>query len=186
MVVYGILHGEKVNLLRAIGLALALLGIIILLLPGANEPNLTYALIMVISGVAWAAYNISGRNLENPLNSTLSNFILAGPFVVIAAVIFANNLHWNLQGVLFAVISGGLASSGAYVLWYYILKKIDRIVASTVQLSVPCLAIVGGSLFIGENIGLRIILSSLVVLCGILLVLFSESKASKETLIKTR
>jgi len=65
------------------------------------------------------------------------------------------------------------------VLWYYILKEIDRIMASTVQLSVPCLAIMGGSLFIGENIGPRIILSSLVVLCGIILVIFAAPKMKK-------
>jgi len=179
MLAYGILHGEKVNLQRWIGIVLALTGMIILLLPGTNSPSLTYSLIMVVSGIAWAAYSISGKDLEDPLSSTLSNFILAAPFVVIAGLLFTKNIHWNLQGILLAILSGGLASSGAYVLWYYILKEIDRIMASTVQLSVPCLAIMGGSLFIGENIGPRIILSSLVVLCGIILVIFAAPKMKK-------
>lgn len=44
------------------------------------------------------------------------------------------------------------ASGGAYVIyWYSIVKRIDRIDASTVQLSVPCLAILGGALFIGVS-----------------------------------
>lgn len=176
MVIYGLCHGEKINWKRALGLVLAFAGIMILLLPGASAPSLGYSMIMVASGVAWAAYSISGKDSVNPLNSTYTNFVLAVPFVVIASFLFAQNIHVSWQGFTLALVSGGLASSSAYVLWYSILKQIDRIMASTVQLSVPCLAIIGGSLFIGENIGLRILLSSGIVLCGILLVIFAVPK----------
>ena len=176
MVIYGLCHGEKINWKRALGLVLALVGITILLLPGASAPSVKYSIMMVISGVAWAAYSLSGKNSVNPLNSTYTNFVLAVPFVVIAGFLFAQNIHVSWQGFILAIVSGGLASSSAYVLWYSILKQIDRIMASTVQLSVPCLAIIGGSLFIGESIGLRILLSSGVVLCGILLVIFAAPK----------
>lgn len=176
MVIYGLCHGEKINWKRAVGLLLAFAGITILLLPGANAPSLGYSMIMVISGIAWAAYSISGKDSANPLNSTYSNFVLAVPFVIIAGFLFAQDIYISWQGFILAIVSGGLASSSAYVLWYFILKQIDRIMASTVQLSVPCLAIIGGSLFIGENIGLRILLSSGAVLCGILLVIFAVPK----------
>lgn len=176
MVVYGLCHGENINFKRAVGLVLALVGIVILLLPGANAPSIEYAMLMVISGIAWAAYSLSGKNSPHPLNSTFSNFVLAVPFVILAGFLFAQDIHINLQGFILAIVSGGLTSSAAYVLWYSILKHIDRIMASTVQLSVPCLAIIGGSLFIGESIGLRIFLSSAIVLCGILLVIFAVSK----------
>lgn len=176
MVMYGLCHGEKINFKRALGLVLALVGIGVLLLPGANAPSVVYSMLMVISGIAWAAYSLSGKNSPHPLSSTFSNFVLAVPFVVMAGFLFAQDIHINLQGFMLAVVSGGLASSAAYVLWYSILKHIDRIMASTVQLSVPCLAIIGGSLFIGESIGLRILLSSTMVLCGILLVIFAVAK----------
>ena len=176
MVIYGLLHGERLNLKNATGLLLAISGIIILLLPGANAPDLMYSLIMVISGMAWAAYSILGKGAENPLVTTYSNFVIALPFVLIISVFFIGNLHINWQGAMLAMLSGGLASSGAYVLWYSILKQIDRITASAVQLSVPCLSIIGGSLFIGEMVGWRVIFSSVLVLCGILLVIFFPSK----------
>ena len=176
MVIYGLFHGENINWKRAVGLLLAFTGITILLLPGANAPSLGYSIIMVASGIAWAAYSISGKDSTNPLNSTYTNFVLAVPFVLIAGFLFAQNIHISWQGFILAIVSGGLASSSAYVLWYSILKQIDSIMASAVQLSVPCLAIIGGSLFIGENIGLRILLSSVIVLCGILLVIFAVPK----------
>ena len=161
MIFYGIFHGEKLTLKRGLGVGIALVGIIILLLPGASTPSLFYSLIMGISGLAWAAYSISGKTMNNPLSSTLANFLLAVPIVLIASSLFQQDTVMTNKGILLAIISGGLTSSGAYVLWYSIVKHIDRITASTVQLSVPCLAILGGSLFIGEPVGLRVIFSTI-------------------------
>ena len=178
MIFYGIFHGEKLTLKRGLGVGIALVGIIILLLPGASTPSLFYSLIMGISGLAWAAYSISGKTMNNPLSSTLANFLLAVPIVLIASSLFQQDTVMTNKGILLAIISGGLTSSGAYVLWYSIVKHIDRITASTVQLSVPCLAILGGSLFIGEPVGLRVIFSTVVVLLGIILVIFSVKKTN--------
>ena len=178
MIFYGIFHGEKLTLKRGLGVGITLVGIIILLLPGASTPSLFYSLIMGISGLAWAAYSISGKTMNNPLSSTLANFLLAVPAVLIASSLFQQDTVMTNKGILLAIISGGLTSSGAYVLWYSILKHIDRITASTVQLSVPCLAILGGSLFIGEPVGLRVIFSTVIVLLGIILVIFSVKKTN--------
>ena len=178
MIFYGIFHGEKLTLKRGLGVGIALVGIIILLLPGASTPSLFYSLIMGISGLAWAAYSISGKTMNNPLSSTLANFLLAVPIVLIASSLFQQDTVMTNKGIILAIISGGLTSSGAYVLWYSILKHIDRITASTVQLSVPCLAILGGSLFIGEPVGLRVIFSTVIVLLGIILVIFSVKKTN--------
>ena len=181
MVGYGLCHGEKINLRRSMGLAIAILGIFILLLPGAAAPNLVYAAMMVLSGIGWAMYSIAGKNMQNPLASTLANFVMATPFVLLAYAAFYAQSFAEPRGVLLAVLSGGLASSGAYVLWYAIVKRIDRVTASSVQLSVPCLAILGGALFIGEAINLRIILSAVIVLAGIGLVIWAlaDKKALK-------
>ena len=179
MVLYGVGHGEKLNVKRSLGLLLALLGIILLLLPGANTPSIGSAFMMIISGVAWAAYSIGGKNMHDPLASTLTNFLLSVPIVMLMSMLFIQNVVINTQGILLAVASGGLASSGAYVLWYAVLSKIDRITASTVQLSVPCLAILGGILFIGESLSLRIVISTIIVLIGIWIVISASSDQSK-------
>lgn len=173
MVGYGLCHGEKINLRRGAGLCMAIIGIFILLLPGAAAPHLGYAAIMVLSGIGWAMYSIAGKNMQNPLASTLANFVMAIPFVLLAYVVFYTNSFALPQGILLAVLSGGLASSGAYVLWYAIVKQIDRLTASSVQLSVPCLAILGGALFIGETLSWRMIISAVMVLTGIALVIWA-------------
>jgi drug/metabolite transporter (DMT)-like permease len=180
MVLYGYWQGEQIGIYRGIGLCIALAGIIVLLLPGAHAPNWGYALIMAISGLAWAGYSIAGRSMTQPIGSTLANFTLAVPIVLLANILLAQDRYIDLQGWILAVLSGGVTSSGAYVLWYAILKHIDRVTASTVQLSVPCLAIIGGSLFVNETVTERVILSSVMVLFGILLVIYIKpSKTNK-------
>ncbi|WPP70920.1 DMT family transporter [Acinetobacter pittii] len=180
MVLYGYWQGEQIGIYRGIGLCIALVGIIVLLLPGAHAPDWGYALIMAISGLAWAGYSIAGRNMTQPIGSTLANFTLAVPIVLLANILLAQDRYIDLQGWILAVLSGGVTSSGAYVLWYAILKHIDRVTASTVQLSVPCLAIIGGSLFVNETVTERVILSSVMVLFGILLVIYIKpSKTNK-------
>lgn len=177
MVGYGLCHGEKINLRRGLGLVIAIVGILILLLPGASAPNLIYAAMMVLSGIGWAMYSIAGKNMQNPLASSLANFVLAIPFVVIAYALFYAQSFVQPKGIVLAVLSGALASSGAYVLWYVIVKQIDRVTASSVQLSVPCLAIIGGAWFIGEPLSLRIIISAIIVLVGIGLVIWASAQA---------
>lgn len=179
MVLYGYWQGEQIGMYRGIGLCIALAGISVLLLPGTHAPDWGYALIMVISGLAWAGYSIAGRNMTQPIASTLANFTLAVPMVLLANVLLAQDRYIDVQGWILAILSGGVTSSGAYVLWYAILKHIDRMTASTVQLSVPCLAIIGGSLFVNETVTGRVILSSFMVLFGILLVIYVRPKKAK-------
>lgn len=179
MVLYAYWQGEQIGMYRGIGLCIALAGISVLLLPGTHAPDWGYALIMVISGLAWAGYSIAGRNMTQPIGSTLANFTLAVPMVLLANVLLAQDRYIDVQGWILAILSGGVTSSGAYVLWYAILKHIDRMTASTVQLSVPCLAIIGESLFVNEAVTGRVILSSFMVLFGILLVIYVRPQKAK-------
>ncbi|MEQ1109994.1 DMT family transporter [Acinetobacter seifertii] len=179
MVLYGYWQGEQIGLYRGLGLCIALTGIIVLLLPGAHAPDWRYALIMMISGFAWAGYSIVGRDMTQPVGSTLANFTLALPIVLVANILLNHERYIDLQGWVFAILSGGVTSSGAYVLWYAILKHIDRVTASTVQLSVPCLAIIGGSLFVNEAVTGRVIFSGFMVLFGIFLVIYMVPKKNK-------
>lgn len=179
MVLYAVWRGERVNLPRGIGLVLAFAGIVLLLLPGAQAPDLKYSLVMILSGLAWGAYSIVGQRNRDPLSSSLANFLLAVPLVLISTVLLNMDRYFDVQGIVLAILSGSLASSGAYVLWYAIVKKIDRVTASTVQLSVPCLAILGGTWLIGESVNLRMIMATVMVLLGIWLVIIALAKPAR-------
>lgn len=171
MVVYGLFRGETLTPLRAGGLGLALAGMMILLLPGAKAPPLVSAILMGLSGLAWALYSIRGRATLRPAHSTAKNFILAAIFSLLATSVVGTQGHTDPVGIMLAIASGAAASAGAYVLWYALLPRLETVTASTVQLSVPCLAVLGGVLFLGEPLSWRMVLSMLAVLSGIWLVM---------------
>jgi drug/metabolite transporter (DMT)-like permease len=58
-----------------------------------------------------------------------------------------------------------------YVLWYRVLQHISAMTASTVQLSAPLLATLGGILLLGEVFTHDLLIASLLILGGIWLVL---------------
>lgn len=171
MIVYGLMRGETFTVTRAAGLVLALAGMFLLLLPGASAPPLSSAVMMAVSGLAWAAYSIRGRTTAPPARTTAINFMMAIPFAMLATHLIGEPPSADSTGVGLAIASGALASAGAYVLWYMLLPKMESVTASTVQLSVPCLAMLGGVMFLGESLTWRMVASMAAVLAGIWLVM---------------
>ena len=80
-------------------------------------------------------------------------------------------LSWDREGVIFALLSGGLTSGLGYALWYAALPRLAATQAASIQLSVPLLTALAGSLVPGETLTLRLLLAGLAILGGIVLVL---------------
>ncbi|GKV75809.1 MULTISPECIES: DMT family transporter [Pectobacterium] len=170
MVIHGLFKGESLSAIRACGLVLALAGIAALLLPGAKAPPLYSTFLMIAAGLAWAAYSIRGKAAQAAGASTAANFVLATPMALALSVLFMKHGHYDAAGIGLSLLSGAVASAGAYVLWYTLLPSLGSITASTLQLSVPCLAMLGGVVFLGESLTARTIFSALAVLAGIVMV----------------
>ncbi|MEG1212716.1 MAG: DMT family transporter [Leclercia sp.] len=176
MTTWGLIKGEKLAVLKLIGILGALTGIALLLLPGAERPSLFAAIMMITAGLAWALYNINGKKITHAAAATAGNFILAVPIALIIPLLFPADLHMDINGFTLGVISGAVTSGGAYLLWYSLLPMLKATTASTLQLSVPCLATLGGVVFMDETLTLRIALASVIILAGIGLVIVSDRR----------
>lgn len=173
MITSGLVMGERFHRRQWAGFLLALVGLAILLLPGANSPSLFSAILMIISGAAWGIYSLLGKKSTAPLILTTGNFLLAAIFTIplIVWLLYANTLHWTNEGVVYALASGVIASGLGYAIWYKALPLIAATTAATVQLSVPVIATLMGWFFLSEAIDLQIIMASLMTLGGIWLVI---------------
>ena len=174
MILWGFQKGERLNARQWFGLAIALGGLIALVLPGLSAPPIGGALLMTCAGVAWGIYSLRGKDAGDPTSVTAGNFWRS---VVFATVLSMALLRWtNLDraGVCYAIISGAIASGVGYVIWYSALPALKATSAATVQLSVPVLAAVGGILFLNESITLRLVLASALILGGIGLVIIER------------
>lgn len=171
MIAYGWWTGERLQQLQVAGLLLALAGMFALLLPGLSAPPLLGSLLMLASGVAWGIYSIRGKGAGDPTRVTAGNFLRAAPLALGVGLIFWQQINFDVVGLAYAVASGALASGLGYVIWYTALPYLQATQASTVQLSVPPLAALGGVLLLGEPLTLRLILASLAILGGIAMVI---------------
>lgn len=179
MIGYGLWKGERLRTIQTLGLALALGGLIGLVMPGLAAPPLLGSSLMLGAGVAWGVYSLRGRGAVNPLCVTSGNFLRTIPMAIILSALAFRQFTWAGEGIIYAVLSGGLASGVGYAIWYAVLPSLKATTASTVQLSVPVLAAAGGLVILGEMLTLRLVVSSIAILGGIALVILEKSPAQE-------
>jgi drug/metabolite transporter (DMT)-like permease len=157
MIVHGIWAGERMQKLQLLGLVLALAGLVGLLLPGLSAPPVFGSLLMLGAGVAWGVYSLRGRGAGDPTQVTAGNFLRAVPIAAALSVIMFDRTSLDSAGFWYAVASGALASGIGYAIWYTALPALKAAKAATVQLSVPVIAALGGIVFLGEPLTLRLV-----------------------------
>jgi drug/metabolite transporter (DMT)-like permease len=164
-------QGERFQKKVVIGMLVTTGGLLTLLLPSANSPPLSSAVLMTISGVAWGVYSLLGKAAVNPLTETAGNFARCLPFLLLLAPVkfFGSGLHMSPTGAMYALASGVLASGCGYALWYSTVRHISSQQAATLQLSVPIIASLAGVLILNEPISLHLLLISGIVLGGVAL-----------------
>ena len=170
MVLASLYFGEKLIQPEWLGLLIAFSGFVYLILPEIGTPSLLGSVLMTIAGVAWGVYTLSGKGAENPLVETTFNFIRTLPLVMILFLFSFQYSTLSLKGIVFAVLSGGLASGIGYAVWYMALKGLSSIQASVVQLFVPLIAALGGVFFINETLSFRMVIASFLILGGVFVV----------------
>ena len=174
MIFGSILIGNRLHLSEWLGMAIAFAGFVYLVLPGINTPSSAGFVLMTVAGIAWGIYCLIGRSSVNPLADTAGNFLCTVPLAVALAIVCLQNSHYSAEGVVLAILSGGIASGVGYTIWYMALIGLSATQAAVTQLSVPVIAALGGVLFVSEAITLRLTISSLVILGGILTVVLGR------------
>jgi drug/metabolite transporter (DMT)-like permease len=176
MICWGLWRGERFGAWQLVGLALAVGGLVGLLLPGLSAPPLGGAALMLMAGAAWGVYSIRGKGLGDATRVTAGNFLRAVPFAIVLSALSLLPLaeaRLDAAGVAYALASGAITSGLGYAIWYTVLPALKATSAATVQLSVPVIAALGGIVFLGEAVTLRFALASAAVLGGIALVILS-------------
>lgn len=178
MITWALRKGERLRSLQIVGLALALSGLVTLVLPGLSAPPLDAACLMLGAGIAWGVYSLRGQGGGDPLHATGGNFLRAVPMVALLGAVTWSSLKFDGAGLACAIASGALASGVGYAIWYTALPSLKASGAASVQLSVPVLAALGGIVFLGEPMTPRLAFASIAVLGGITLVIVERRAAA--------
>lgn len=167
MIGRGLWLGERPHLVQTAGYLIAVVGLIGMLLPGLSAPPLVGALLMIASGAAWGIYSIRAKGARDPVRANAGNFLRATFCCVplyLAALPWASH---DAEGMLYAVLSGAIASALGYAIWYVALRGLTVTTAGLVQLSVPVIAAAGGVVLLGEGVTWRLVVASVAVLGGV-------------------
>lgn len=177
MIGHGLWKGERLRRLQLGGLALAMGGLVALLLPGLSAPPLSGAILMLGAGIAWGVYSLRGKGAGDPTRVTAGNFMRAVPIAAVLAFLMHDSASSDSAGFWYAIASGALTSGIGYAIWYTALPALRATTAAAVQLSVPVIAALGGIAFLGEPLTLRLGLASVAILGGIALVILAKPAA---------
>lgn len=178
--VYGALRGAVPSPRQLSGAGVAFIGLIIALWPSeGSTSSVAGTALMVVAGLGWAAYTLAGRGATNPLAATAANFVLATPLLLV--ILIGQSLNANVVGIGLAILCGAVTSGLGYSLWYSVLPKMTSTTAAIVQLSVPIIAIGAGAVFLGEAVGIVIIIAATLVVGGIALAVTTRSVPKDRT-----
>ncbi|MCP4670303.1 MAG: DMT family transporter [Desulfobacula sp.] len=175
MIISSLISGTRLHVMEWTGVIIAFTGFVYLILPAVTTPSAIGFLLMTVAGIAWGIYTLMGRGSKNPLTDTAYNFFRTIPIAIILLILTIKNSNYSSEGVLLAVLSGGVTSAIGYTIWYIALGGLSALQAAVLQLLVPVIAAFGGVIFVSETITLRLTVSAIMILGGILMIVLGKN-----------
>ena len=171
MLCIALFQGERFPLLSWVGFALAIAGILWLLLPGATAPDPLGAALMAVSGIAWGFFTVFARGADSPEETNASNMLWCLLPALLVNLLWLDETQGTATGLALAVASGAVATGFGYIVWYLALRHLLVTQATIVQLSMPAVVALAGVVFLAEPLTARLIVASAAMLGGIALAL---------------
>jgi drug/metabolite transporter (DMT)-like permease len=147
--------GEQPRPWHWVAIALALLGLTLLFNPRVR-PGLS-ELLAVSSGVTWAAGIVITRRLQmrhrvDTLALSAWQMLVGGVAMFVLGWVFPGRSWTWTPYVVFALAFNALVVSAlSWVLWFWLLARLDAGVASLGTLAVPAVGVIAGAVELGER-----------------------------------
>lgn len=167
LIVASLWLGQKLQRSEWVGLILACNGLLYLMWPQLTQPSMRGFILMSIAGIAWGLYTLLGRRSQQPLLDTTLNFISTLPWLLLLFCFNPSRYQVTGYELLYAILSGAIASGVGYALWYAALPHLSTTQSALLQLLVPILAAAAGIVLLKEPIGPTLLIASLLIIGGL-------------------
>jgi drug/metabolite transporter (DMT)-like permease len=164
-------EGERFMASQWAGLGMAVVGFVYLILPGVSAPDPFGTALMALSGTAWGFFSLLARGRPDPVAANAANFLWCLIPAGIVSLLGVRGFEAAPMGLMLAAMSGAIATGLGYIAWYLALRDLPAAQAATVQLSMPALVALGGTVFLSEPLTVRLVTASAMMLGGVALVL---------------
>ncbi|MBZ4201074.1 MAG: drug/metabolite exporter YedA [Methylotenera sp.] len=180
MAIFSSIWGHKITPKEWLGIAIGLLGIVLLNMGGSLHGNLVSAFLLIFAAATWSFGSVWGKRLAMPAGFMASAAQMLVGGVALLLVSAAQGETWPQQisakswgALCFMVVLGSLVAYSAY---QYLLKTVRPLVASSNTFVNPAVAFVLGIYFANEQVAGSEVLALAVILAGVFLVLSTPSK----------
>jgi len=149
--------GERIDGPGWGAVALAGMGLLLLLEPWKLHAALLANVLAVMAGICWALGVVIAKKLHNHAPVDTFNFtfwqMLFGvvPMAIIAAAAHSRPIQWTPEFVAVFVLLGVVATAGGWMMWLYVLHRLPAGTTSMASLGIPVIALVGSAIQLGER-----------------------------------
>jgi drug/metabolite transporter (DMT)-like permease len=178
--------GRWINWTAAIGIALGLSGIVLLVRPGGGAGH-WQTLVVLLAPLLWAIGSLYARDApapRQPLTAVGMEMIAGGALLSIAGVATGELGHVHLGNVSFASVAAFiyLVLIGAlvgYVAYIWLLHHVSVTAASTYAFVNPVVAVALGAIVLGEAVTPLTLVAAALIVGAVVLLLIGQSRKSQ-------
>jgi len=179
--------GERLRRAQWIGIAIALGGLLFILMPFSFMKGLFSEALALLSGFSWAAGIVVAKRLQRRTKLDLLSFttwqMLFGsiPLVLCAFLIPSPPIRWTVPFVATLAYSGILGGAIAWLLWFYALSRLPAGVASLGTLATPVVGVSAAWIQLGETPGLLEAVGMVLIIGALVLNSIQAVKPARNT-----
>ncbi|MET1032307.1 DMT family transporter [Domibacillus tundrae] len=183
---------EHLTLNKVIGLVAGVIGLLFIMGPHllhlSWNLSLVGQLIILLSAFFWACSSVYTKKIghaHDKVKMTMWQLLMGGVFILIVSLGSEHEaiarISLSTPSVLALLYNGILGSAVAFVVWNWVLGKIQASIASISLMSVPLLGLFFGWLQLGEQITSNILIGAVFICLGIL---FTSIQIKSKKLLK--
>jgi len=195
IVIFRLRTGDRVSRLTLAGVAVGLIGLVLMLLPGGTEPVaggttevVIFSLGVTVTTFLWALFSWRSSRYDlpkNPLTTTVYELLVAGIALSVIGLAVGERMQWSefttasWAGWGFLVIASVLA----YAAYVWLLANAPMSLTATYAYVNPVIAVFLGWLIIGEGLTADVLLGLTIVVGGVVLVVSGERSDRSKTAV---
>ncbi|MDP1659907.1 MAG: drug/metabolite exporter YedA [Methylotenera sp.] len=180
MAIFSSIWGHKITSKEWLGIAVGLVGIVLLNVGGSLYGELASAMLLIFAAASWSFGSVWSKRLDMPggLMASAAQMLAGGLALLIVSALQGETWPQTISqkswgAMLFLVVLGSLATYSAY---QYLLKTVRPLVASSNTFVNPIVAFIVGIWFANEHVTTTEFIALGVILVGVFLVLSSSNK----------
>jgi len=169
---------EPLTVRRLLGLLIGLSGVVLIMQPGQmdwRDPNIVLGHVFMLTGaLCWAISIVYGRVhkwVTPPFSLLPWQMLVGGVVQLLLALVIEGipHINWTLELWLLLGFNCLIGNGLAYWMMNLVSRDLPAGVVSMGLLGVPVIGLVCSSLFLGETLGLPLVIAAVLIILGIVL-----------------